>query len=269
MPELPEVETIRRQLERMLVGQKIKRVRKLREKSWRGNKKEVERRRIVGVGRRAKVLVIELEGKSFLLIHLKLTGQLIWMKQSEKPGKHTRVVLELDKGRLFFNDMRVFGWIKVMDEEQMEEELSKFGPDVNSKKFTVGYLKEILGSSSRAVKLILLDQKKLGGVGNIYANEGLYCAGIDPRRSGKEVAKDEGGVRRLFKCLRRVIEQGIRYGGATASDENYINALGGQGGYQQHFLAYERKGKCRRCGEGMKKIKLGGRGTYFCPKCQK
>lgn len=284
MPELPEVETIRNQLERVVKGQRVKKVKVRHKKSFRGGVKEVERKKIVGVKRRAKMLVVELEGGKSLLIHLKMTGQLVyedekgrtvgghptsdWMKQL--PSKHTRVVFELDKGKLFFNDMRVFGWIKVVDKAGLEKEFKGLGPDVNSKEFTVKHLEKILSSSRRAVKLIIIDQKKLAGVGNIYANDGLYCAGIDPRKPGKEVAEDKAGVRRLFKCLKQVIERGIKYGGATASDDSFVDAEGLGGKYQKHFLVYEKEGeKCRRCGGKIKKVKLGGRGTYFCPRCQK
>ncbi len=284
MPELPEVETIRGQLERVVKGQRVRRVKVRRKKSFRGRVKEVEGRKIVRVGRRAKMLVVELEGDKNLLIHLKMTGQLVY--ESEKgrtvgghptsdwvkklPSKHTRVVMELEKGKLFFNDMRVFGWIKVVDKVGLEREFKDLGPDVNGSGFTIKHLKKILESSGRAIKLILLDQKKLAGVGNIYANDGLYCAGVDPRRSGKEVVKDEVVVKRLFKCLRKVIDKGIKHGGATASDDSFKNAAGLGGKYQKHFLVYEKEGKkCKRCGEKIKKVKLGGRGTYFCLGCQK
>ncbi len=284
MPELPEVETIRGQLEKVVKGQRIKKIKVLRKKSLQGSSLKVKGRKIVGVKRRAKMLVVELEKGKNLLIHLKMTGQLVY--ESEKgrtvgghptsdwvkklPSKHTRVVMELEKGKLFFNDMRVFGWIKVVDKVGLEREFKDLGPDVNSLKFTVKHLRQILESSGRAVKLILLDQKKLAGVGNIYANDGLYCAGVDPRRSGKEVVKDEAVVRRLLKCLKKVIDKGIKHGGATASDDSFKNAAGLGGKYQKHFLVYEKEGKkCRRCGEKIKKVKLGGRGTYFCPGCQK
>jgi len=284
MPELPEVETIRGQLEKVVKGQRIERVEVRRKKSFRGKTSEVRGKKIKRVGRRAKILVVELEEGMSLLIHLKMTGQLVY--ESEKgrtvgghpsqdwvkklPSKHTRVVMELEKGKLFFNDMRVFGWIKVVDKAGLEREFKDLGPDVNGGEFTVKHLKKILESSGRAVKLILLDQKKLAGVGNIYANDGLYCAGIDPRRSGKEIVKDGGAVRRLFRCLKKVIDKGIKYGGATASDDKFVNAAGLGGKYQKHFLVYEKEGeKCRRCGEKIKKVKLGGRGTYFCLGCQK
>jgi len=270
MPELPEVETIRRQLNRVLGGQKIRKIKVLRDKSWKGDKGKVEGKKIKKVERKAKILIIELENGRSLLIHLKMTGQLVWVKKQEKEGKHTRVVLKLDKGRLFFNDLRVFGWIKVVDKKDLENEFKNYGPDVNGREFTKKHLKEILGSSRRSVKLILLDQKKLAGVGNIYANEALYCAGVDPQKTGVKVAKDEKMVGKLFKCLKQVIEKGIKYGGSTASDRGYKDGLGREGKYQKHFLIYEKAGeKCKRCKGEIKKVKLGGRGTYFCPGCQK
>jgi len=276
MPELPEVEIIRRQLEKVLVGQRIKKIKVLKKKSLQGDSLQVEGKRIVRVRRKAKVLIVELEGGKYLLIHLKMTGQLIYydeksqISNSKKQTKHTRVVFELDRGKLFFNDMRVFGWIKVVDDGGMKKEFSKFGPDVISKEFTVEHLRKVLMSSGRAVKLILVDQKKIGGIGNIYANDGLYCAGIDPRKKAREIGEDRKLVKKLQRCLKKVIEAGIKYGGATASDDKYINAQGLRGKYQEHFLVYEKAGeKCSKCKGKIRKIKLGGRGTYFCQICQK
>jgi formamidopyrimidine-DNA glycosylase len=284
MPELPEVETIRKQLGRVLVGQRIKKVEVKREKSFKGSVKQVVGKKIIGIGRKAKLLVMGLSGRLNLLIHLKMTGQLVYQRQGgrrvigghptrdwvgELPSKHTRVIFELDKGRLFFNDMRVFGWVKVVDRTELEKELEKYGPDVIDKGLGEDKFFELLQKSGRAVKLVIMDQSKMGGVGNIYANEGLWCAQVKPQRVAKELDKKEAS--RLLECLRQVVEQGIKYGGATASDDNYVNALGLGGKYQEHFLVYEQEGKkCQRrgCQGRVKKVKLGGRGTYFCPKCQ-
>lgn len=247
MPELPEVETIRRQLDKVLPGQKI------------------IGKKIIAVKRKAKMLWIDLEGDLNLLIHLKMTGQLIFNGQ---PGKHTRAVFELSKGRLIFNDLRKFGWIREVTNEQLKKHFAGLPPDVVDKEFTQKYLEKVLKSSGRAIKLVLLDQQKMGGVGNIYANEALYCAVIDPGKQAKKIKSRE--VRFLHKCLRQVINKGIKYGGSTASDENYVNAFGERGKYQTKFLVYEQQGKkCKRCGGVIKKIKLGGRGTYFCSGCQK
>lgn len=263
MPELPEVETIRRQLDKVLVGQKIKEIIVLQKKSLQGETLKVEGKKIVGVKRKAKMIWIDLEGDLNLLIHLKMTGQLLI---NGKEGKHTRVIIQLNKDRLIFNDLRIFGWIKVVRNKELKNILSKLPLDVVDKEFDEKYLKKVLSSSRRAIKLVLLDHQKMGGVGNIYANDALFCAGINPRKPANKVIGQQ--ERFLHKCLRQVIKRGIKYGGSTASDENYINALGKPGKYQEHFLVYENKGKCRRCQTPITKIKLGGRGTYFCPKCQ-
>lgn len=257
MPELPEVETIRRQLDKVLPGQKII--------SLQGLSLKVIGRKIVAVKRKAKMIWIDLEGGLSLLIHLKMTGQLIYNGQK---SKHTRAIFTLTKGKLYFNDLRKFGWIKLVTRDQLLELRKKLPPDVIDKEFTPNYLEKMLKSSGRAVKLVLLDQAKMGGVGNIYANEVLFCAAIDPGKQAKKIKNSE--VRFLHKCLKQVINKGIKYGGSTASDENYVNAFGQKGKYQTKFLVYEQQGKqCHRCHGVIKKIKLGGRGTYFCPLCQK
>lgn len=287
MPELPEVETIRIQLEKVLAGQKIEKIQIRRDKSFQGRVNQVEGRKIKTVLRRAKVLIIELIGqpKRYLLIHLKMTGQLVYTRKSrdrivgghptkdwirELPSRHTRVIIKLNKGRLFFNDLRVFGWIKVMSKKQKDEKLKEFGPDVNDNNFTVVNLKEILETSSRAVKVVLMNQHRLAGVGNIYVNEALFCAGINPQEKANILAKGRKKVARLHRCLRKVIAKGIKYGGATASDDSYVNAAGLGGHYQDHFLVYERQEKkCHHCQGKIKKMKIAGRGTYYCPQCQK
>lgn len=262
MPELPEVETIRKQLSSVLPGQKIV--------SLQGLSLKAEGKKIIGVKRKAKMIWIDLAGDANLLAHLKMTGQLIYNGQ---PGKHTRAIFTLTKGRLIFNDLRKFGWIRLVTNRQLRQHFAVLPPDVVDREFTQKYLKKILAGSSRAVKLVLLDQAKLGGVGNIYANDALYCAAIDPRKQAKKVKNPQ--VRFLHKCLRRVINKGIKYGGSTAADENYVNAFGEKGRYQTRFLVYEQAGKkcrrpaCRQAGAVILKIKLGGRGTYFCPRCQK
>lgn len=206
---------------------------------------------------------IDLDGDLNLLIHLKMTGQLIYNGQ---PGKYTRAVYKLTRGRLIFNDLRRFGWIKQMTNKQLQTHFAKLPPDVVDKEFDLKYLKKILKSSGRAVKLVLTDQAKMGGVGNIYANDALFCAVINPKLPARQVTR----VTELHRCIKQVINRGIKYGGSTASDENYVNAFGKSGRYQTKFLVYERAGKkCRRCGAVIKKIRLGGRGTYYCPACQK
>ena len=268
MPELPEVETIRRQLDKVLVGQRVI--------NLQGLSLKVEGKKILGVKRKAKMIIIELASRnqrlasSFLLIHLKMTGQLIYSNQrlaSSVQNKYTRAIFILDKGKLFFNDLRKFGWIKLVTRDQLLELCKKLPPDVIDKEFDEKYLQKVLASSGRAVKLVLLDQQKMGGIGNIYANEALFCAAIDPRTTASRLKSVE--VNRLYKAIRKVINQGIKYGGSTASDEHFVNALGKPGKFQEHFQVYENKKICKKCGTKIIKIKLGGRGTYYCPQCQK
>jgi len=150
----------------------------------------------------------------------------------------------------------------------LRRELQKYGPDVVNKDFNMNYLRKILKVSKRTVKLILLDQAKVAGLGNIYVNDGLYCAKIHPSTKGNKLAEDEEKINELYICLKRVIGRGIKYKGA--SDTNYVHLNGLGGSYQDHFLVYKENGKaCKRCRAKIKKIKLGGRGTYYCPKCQK
>lgn len=256
MPELPEVETICRQLNKVLAGQRIK--------SLRGVSLQVEGKKILGVKRKAKMIIIELSEGVSLLIHLKMTGQLIY---NGKENKYTRAIFELDKGKLYFNDLRRFGWIKLVTNKELKQQLVKLPPDVVDKEFTPHLLQNILRSSGQAIKTVLMDQSKMGGIGNIYANEILFCAGIDPRTPANTVGLQ---VRNLQGCIKKIINQGIKYGGSTASDENFVNARGEPGKYQQHFLVYEQEGKkCLRCKQKIIKVKLGGRGTYYCPGCQK
>src|SRR3989344_379122 len=215
MPELPEVETIRKQLDSVLAGQKIKAIEKLHPKSLASFAKvsAVEARiigkKIVAVKRRAKMIWIDLGGDLNLLVHLKMTGQLLL---NAKPGKHTRVIIHLTKDKLIFNDLRIFGWIKTVTNEQLKKHFAKLPPDVVDKGFTVKYLEKILKNSGRAVKLVLLDQAKMGGIGNIYANEALFGAGIRPTVPARQI-KD---FTKLHHCVVRVIKAGIRAGGTTA-----------------------------------------------------
>src|SRR3989338_836178 len=264
MPELPEVETIRRQLDKVLAGQKIKKIVKLHQKSLQGDSLKVAGKKIVAVKRKAKMIWVDLQGDCSLLVHLKMTGQLIY---NGKPGKHTRIVFELSRGRLIFNDLRKLGWIKILPKSKIYDLISNLPPDVVDKEFTPNYLRIILARSGRAVKLVLLDQQKMGGVGNIYANEALFLAGIRPTMPSNKLTALQ--VRNMKLCIQRVINQGIKHGGTTASDESFVNLFGRPGRYQKQLRVYENKGKCNRCGTKIQKIKLGGRGTYYCPTCQK
>lgn len=304
MPELPEVETIRKGLEKYLVQHKITGVEvRLRRIVKEGDPKKLVGGRVVGIRRFGKALVIDLDNGWSIAIHIKLTGQLIYTsttrstlprqgfdgelsrtardrsgqagkKLSEKvggelPNKWTHVIFRLDRGgTLYYNDIRQFGWIRIVESSKLKDQsfFKELGPEP-FKDLTLEKFREILKNRSTKIKPLLMDQKKIGGVGNIYANDALLLARIDPRRAAKGLSPREQS--KLYDAILEVLKRGLKYGGAT--EMNFVNALGQEGGYQKYFLAYGQDGKpCpNKCGGTIKKIRIGGRGTYFCPNCQK
>lgn len=284
MPELPEVETIKRSLSTSIVGKAIKDIEVRKPKIFQGEAKDVIGETILGVDRKGKILIIKLSSGKALLVHFKLTGQLVWVPQvrekvtlgrpipfagSELPAKTTHVIFEIDGGKLFFNDLRQFGWIKLVNSEQLtvNSDLQKLGPEPFDKEFTIDYLKKI-SQTSKPIKLVLMDQEKIAGIGNIYANEALFEAGIMPTKSAKILSEKDMKI--LRGAIIKVLEEGLKYGGSSAEDEAYIKPTGEPGEYQKHFRAYQRAGqKCSKCGTIINRINLAGRGTFYCPKCQK
>lgn len=278
MPELPEVETLRLGLKKYLVGHTIKDVEIKIAKMFSGNKNKAIGAKVVDIKRIGKGLIIELDNDYALAIHLKMTGQIIYQKANIKyqiskkvggqlPNKFTHVIFHLDKGTfLYYNDLRQFGWIKVVKKDQIMQMpfFKEMGPEP-LKNLTLEKFKALIVKLGLSIKVLLMDQKKIGGIGNIYANDALYKAGIDPRRKAQSLSDTE--VNNLYKAIFAVLRAGLNYGGS--SDENFVNALGQEGNYQNHTLIYGKQGqKCSRCGSIIQKIKLGGRGTYFCPACQ-
>jgi len=279
MPELPEVETIKLQLEKFLKGKKIVSVEVKSRKIFQGDEKKLIGGKVINVRRFGKVLCIDLANKYSILAHVKLTGQFIYrgpeLKNevlSEKviggiPGIHTHVIFRFDKGILYYNDVRRFGWVRVVKTSEVEEEpfIKKLGPEP-FRGLTLKNFSEILSKSGRAIKLVLMDQTKISGIGNIYANDAFNLARIDPRTPSKNLRTEE--IKNLYEAILKVLRLGIKYGGA--SDQYYLDARGKKGHYQEHFLVYNRTGeKCFNCGNLIKKFFLGGRGTYWCPNCQK
>lgn len=291
MPELPEVETIRRQLDEALGGLKIKEIKILKEKSFQGDPGKIIGQKVRKVNRRAKITFIELENGLYLAIHLKLTGQLIFRKQEktdpkfcdqkegpfavcELPNKYTRVIIEFDNGRsclpagrLFFNDLRMFGWIKIVGSiEEIGGE--KLGPEaIDEKSFSLDYLKMILSKTKRPIKIVIMDQEKVAGIGNIYANEALFLAGIKPTRPASSL--DEKEIRNLRNAITGVLEKAIENKGTSDKDEAYRQITGEKGNFQEQLKVYGKTGEeCPRCEGRVKRITLGGRGTFFCEKCQ-
>jgi formamidopyrimidine-DNA glycosylase len=287
VPELPEVETIRIGLKKYLVGHSIQDVEVKIPKLFQGDREHIIGAEIVDVRRFGKGLVIDLSNKYSLAIHIKLTGQLVYrglnepkgirvsnVRVGELPNKFSHVIFTLDKGSiLYYNDPRRFGWIKVVETEAVGalpffKDLGPEFPGVRSGEGTLDLEQfgQILGRAGTPIKQVLMDQKRMSGIGNIYANDSLYDAKIDPKKPSKELSALE--VRGLFNSLKKVFATGLKYGGS--SELNYVNALGEDGQYQNHTLIYGKKGeKCKRDGSVIQKNYLGGRGTYFCPTCQK
>lgn len=241
MPELPEVETIRRQLAKKLIGKKL------------------NGQPVIKIRRRAKILIIDFKNGSSLVFHLKLTGQLIF---NGKPSSYTRKVFYFDDGtRLVFNDARKFGWWKkVKNTKQIE---SRFGPE--ALKIDLSIFKDSLKKHPRAeIKRLLMDQKFIAGIGNIYSDEILFAAKIHPFR--KINTLDDQEIRQIYQNIKKILKEAIRCHGTTAKD--YRDAHGRQGGYASHLKAYGKEGKkCPRCGTVIKRIRRG-RSSHFCPKCQ-
>jgi formamidopyrimidine-DNA glycosylase len=274
MPELPEVETIARQLNTVLPGRAITGIE--------GLELDVSNCAVLSVGRKQKIIEIVLDKGSELLVHLKMTGQLIFLGADQQrvvgghptadwvgslPSKHTRATISFQDGsRLYFNDQRKFGWMKLVDSDQWSVMKAKMPPDVVDEAFTPKYLQMVLSKSSRAVKLVILDQAKIGGMGNIYANDALFMAKIHPEMPSNQLKID--AVNNLYEAMKFVINKGIETGGASYSHFVGIEGVGGH--YQDHFLIYDKEGEpCKTCGTIICKIQLGGRGTYYCYKCQR
>jgi len=290
VPELPEVETVKLQLEKYLKGHTIKNVQVNVQKIFSGNPKDVIGAKVKGVRRFAKVLAIDLANGFSIVIHVKLTGQIIYRGPNLKeiptlskkvvggvPGAHTHVVFDLDKnGKLYYNDIRRFGWLKIVksDKLQVTGFIGKLGPEplVTNRPsgqaiLTLDLFKKIVSKTSRAIKVVLMDQAKIGGIGNIYANDALWLSKINPKRSAKELTEAE--MKSLYDSIYKVLQAGLKYGGA--SELAFVTPDGSEGEYQKHTLIYGRQGEpCERCHKAkIEKYFLSGRGTYVCPFCQK
>ena len=277
MPELPEVETIRRQLEPKLVGQTISNIEILCPKSFCGNPKKIIGKKIISLTRIGKQLSINLSGNYLILAHFKMTGGLFF-----KPNKYTRAILSLSppfvKGgsrrksegdlNLYFSDLRKFGWLKLFTHKSLKSFQKNLGLDILSPDFTDKYFFDQLLTSSRPIKNVLLDQTKFAGIGNIYACDSLFLSKINPTIPSKNISFPKSKV--LRHNLQKIMTESILHGGSTARDRGYIMPDGSSGTHQDHFLVYQRKGEsCLVCGAIIKVIRQSGRSTFYCPKCQK
>lgn len=286
MPELPEVETIRIGLKKLIVGKKILNIDVLNLKSFPNNKSDVKafvlNKEIIDIQRRAKLLMINLSSDYSLLIHLKMTGQLVYVSNNERfgaghpndslinslPDKSTRVIFELNDSKLFFNDQRKFGWIKVFPTHLLsdQEYFSKHGPeplDETSLQVFKSNLKKHLRSN---IKSNLLNQSVISGIGNIYADESLFLSKIHPKTIVGDLSNQQ--INTLFDSIRQVLSLSILKGGST--DRNYVNAEGKRGSYLEFANVFRRENQpCPVCHHLIIKIKVAGRGTHLCPNCQK
>jgi len=266
MPELPEVETIKRDLGKVILGKKIQEVCVhvpvvIREPSVKEFKKGLEGAIIKNVLRKAKVLIIELSSGKSLVIHLKMTGQLVY----PGGGNKARVSFVFSDGEILdFNDQRLFAELRLLDNWRDFKFIKSLGPEPFD--ITLGQFQEMLSGKKTKIKPLLMDQAFISGIGNLYAAEILFRASIDPQRPALSLSDKEKGT--LFKEIKGVLNQAIRYGGSSVDD--YVRLSGGPGEYVRYHKVYGREGKpCLICKTPIKRIALGGRGTYFCPKCQK
>lgn len=287
MPELPEVETVRRGLFELIIGRSVAGVVHDTPKSFPNAPLEVEKfligATITDVRRRAKVLMIDLSNHYSLVIHLKMTGQLVFRSKEvvfgaghpsdsligELPDRSTRATLEFTDGsHLFFNDQRKFGWVKLMPTLEIPniDFMQKVGPEPLEADFTAEQFAERFKKRAKtSIKAALLDQTVVAGVGNIYADEALWGAKLHPLRLVGSLSRAE--FKRLYKELRSVMNLAIEKGGST--DKNYVNAEGKRGSYMDFARVFRREGQaCPRCGTTIIKFKAAGRGTHICPHCQ-
>jgi formamidopyrimidine-DNA glycosylase len=304
MPELPEVETIRRGLESKIIGLKIVSFDVRDKKVVQVGPEEIVNSKIKDIRRRAKMLIFDLDNEKSLLFHLKMTGQLIWSSQREiplrgravqgmtdnkkgrpyldwvaqLPNVYTRAVFTFDdKSALFFNDLRRFGYLKLYSTSELDKikELKDIGPEPFdprsgqvSSEFTVDYLKsQALKKLNWKIKQFITDQTIIAGVGNIYVDEALYYAGIMPTRLIKDISDEEW--QKIHSGIIKALEIGLKYGGSSA--DTYVDAFGNQGEAHEHVNVYRCTGQpCpKKCGGVVKRIVIGGRGTHYCPECQK
>lgn len=287
MPELPEVEVVRLSLEAYLTGKRIQKIEILNKKSFIGDPRLVEGQKIIKFSRIGKQLSIYLSNGYILLVHLKMTGQFIYgdalmghpTKDAFKqlPNKSTRIIFYFSppsskrgtKGEiLYFNDQRKFGWIKLLNQTELVEAQSNLGRDVFAKNFTPQYVFTQLQKSRRPIKVALLDQKYFAGIGNIYANDALFLAKILPTVPANKITQSQ--AKSIHHHLIDIMHQSVLAGGYTAKDNQYLHPDGSKGESQFFYRVYDKKGEpCIKCGTKIKYLKLAGRGTFFCPHCQK
>ena len=274
MPELPEVETICRSLahkleQRRIVQLDVRLPRLIKWPSAGDFPGFILRRKITNLQRRGKYLLLYLEGNMVLVIHLRMTGRLYYGSAESLPDRFTHVIFQFDNGdKLFYSDTRTLGTLYAMEVNELWRiaGLSCMGPEPLSSEFTLDYFSGIVKKRRSSIKALLLNQKIIGGLGNIYADEALAIASIDPDRSACTLDQDE--TEWLYQAVNKVITDGISHGGTTFRD--YRDGEGRSGSHQHHLRVYGRNGEpCLTCGTPIVRKETAGRGTHFCPQCQK
>lgn len=299
MPELPEVENLKIGLTRAIVGERIRRVevRKPKLISGKGNVRKasahkqkefikgIEGEKFIKIERRAKNLIFKLSHDKILLVHLKMSGQFVYksktdpkmvsgghpieLSETELPNKHTHVIFELKRGTLYYNDTRMFGYLLYYKNTKVFEAENHFallGVEPLSKEFTLKYFKENLKKKSRKIKAVLMDQKIVTGLGNIYADETLFEARIRPDRSPASLTDSE--VSKLFKAILRIMKRAVKTGGSSVATYRLLDKT--KGNYAREHKVYGKAGKlCVNCSKPLQKTIIQSRTTIFCPRCQK
>ncbi len=285
MPELPEVETIKRGLEPLIIKKKIVKVEidATTPKCFQGDEGNIVDAVVTGIRRRGKALLVDLSNNFTFMVHLRMTGQLIWRGENEEdnfaaghpsknfiaalPNSQTRVSFEFEDGILYFNDQRKFGFVKVIPTSEVEQE--KFIAELAKEPWEMD-VKELFSQCQRhaksPIKAVLLDQKVIAGLGNIYADESLFYASVHPATKAGELSEEQIG--QILEGARSVMLASIDSGGSTMA--TYIKPDGSTGNYLELFAeVFRREGQpCKRCGEKILKTRVAGRGTHYCPKCQ-
>jgi len=299
MPELPEVENLRRGLEKKIVDQKILSVKVSKPKLvWgKGNFRKISKIKVkefeLGltgeqfskIERRAKNLIFRFKSGKILLIHLKMSGQFVYksnkgdkkiigghpieISETQLPNKHTHIIFKLQKGNLYYNDTRMFGYLLYYPNIKRFEEENHFallGLEPFDKKFTIKYLREALNRKRGKIKSVLMDQKVVTGLGNIYADESLFEAKIHPERPAHLINKSE--AEHLYKVIQRIMRRAIKLGGSSVATYRLLDE--NRGNYAREHKVYGKEGhKCSRCGKTLKRILIQNRTTIFCPNCQR
>lgn len=286
MPELPEVETVANDLHHYLHGKIVSDVElidssKVLQTPFNIFKKKTVGKKIKKIFRRAKMVVVDL-GESVVLVHLKMTGQLIYVSKKtivagghpitstgiNVPNKFTRVIFDIKgQGKLYFNDLRKFGWVKLISAEEFSELDQRLGLEPFNKRFTLAFFKKILSRRGRApIKAALLDQTHLVGLGNIYVDEVLFRSKVRPARRIESLTEAE--IKRIWQSIPVILSHSIRQRGTTFS--NFLDPDGLRGNFMHHLKVYGRQGKpCFVCGRALRKTRVAGRGTHWCENCQR